>query len=275
MSVVGFRSPPRFNPLAHPLSLYIHISLFKSTKKSLSGFVWLCSLLLLSILLLPLTPLTSFFPSTLFGLAAAVAAEALTLRLLWMADRLMLSSLADSAREAAQKANSSTSETNPNSTTTTNHHHHQPHPSFLRAPDTADALTTALAHGIAHGLTHAALLYLSWLPVAAGNKTLYLDACPRVSLFGAGATGSAAGCLLHAGTSLIAFTAWDVEDKRSALRAPVLHAVFASCSLVNLVPHGCLLGLPLGLGVGGLALFEGWRAARAAVLRSGGWRKPF
>lgn len=176
----------------------------------------------------------------------------------------MLSSLADSSREMAEKVRSNPSNrSNP------------PHPAFLHAPDTADALTTALAHGIAHGLTHAALLYLSWLPLAAGGKTLYLDACPRFSLFGGGAAGSAAGCLLHSGTALVAFTAWDVDEKRLALRAPLFHAVFAGVSLLNLIPHGCLLGLPCAFAVGGFALYEGWRAARAAVLRSGGWRKPY
>lgn len=259
------------------LSLFQFTNNKNTTKKTHnSGFVWLCSLLLLSTLLLPLTPLTAFFPYTLFGLAAAVAAEALTLRLLWTADRLMLSSLADSSREMAQKARS-----NSNSAGSSNPPRPPApppppiHPALLRAPDTADALTTALAHGIAHGLAHAALLYLSWLPVAAGGKTLFLGACPRVSLFGGGAAGSAAGCLLHCGAALVAFTAWDVGDARLALRAPVLHAAFAGASTLNLAPHGCLLGLPLALGVGGFALWEGWRAARAAVLRSGGWRKPY
>ena len=186
----------------------------------------------------------------------------------------MLSSLADSAREMAEKVRSNNNNNN-------NHPANPPppppppHPAFLRVPDTADALTTALAHGIAHGVTHAALLYLSWLPVAAGGKTLYLDACPRVSLFGAGAAGSAAGCLLHAGAALVSFTAWDVDDRKLALRAPLFHAAFAGASMLNLAPHGCLLGLPLALGVGGFSLYEGWRAARAAVLRSGGWRKPY
>ena len=239
-----------------------------------SGFVWLCSLLLLSTLLLPLAPLTAFLPYTFFGLAAAVAAEALTLRLLWTADRFMLSSLADSARETAQKARSSNSNSADPSASPPRPRAPPPHPALLRAPDTADALTTALAHGIAHGVAHAALLYLSWLPVAAGGKTLYLGACPRVSLFGGGAAGRAPGCLLHCGAALVAFTAWDVGDGRLALRAPLLHAAFAGASTLNLAPHGCLLGLPLAVGVGGFALWEGWRAARAAVLRSGGWRKP-
>lgn len=227
-------------------------------------------MLLLSSLLLPLAPLTAFFPFTFVGLAAAVAAEALTLRLLWTADRFMLSSLAGSAAEMAAKVhnNAAAAASNPPPPP-------PPHPAFLRAPDTADALTTALAHGIAHGITHAALLYLSWLPVASGGKTLYLEACPRFSLFGGGAAGSAAGCLLHSGTALVAFTAWDVDDKKLALRAPMFHAVFSGVSLLNLVPHGCLLGLPLAFAVGGFSLFEGWRAARAAVLMSGGWRKPY
>ena len=181
----------------------------------------------------------------------------------------MLSSLAESAKEMTEKVRNDAGNEGSNS----NQSH--PHPAFLRAPDTADALTTALAHGIAHGLTHAALLYLSWLPVASGGKTFYLDACPRVSLFGGGAVGGAAGCMLHAGTALVAFTAWDVDDRRLALRAPMFHAAFAGVSLLNLVPHGCLLGLPLALVVGGVALYEGWEAARGAVLRSGGWRKPY
>ena len=189
----------------------------------------------------------------------------------------MLSSLADSSKEMAQKARRSHDEgsgpshpSRPSKPSSP-----PPHPAFLRAPDTADALTTALAHGIAHGLTHASLMYLSWLPVAAGGRTLYLDACPRVSLFGGGAAGGAAGCLLHAGTALVAFTAWDVGDGRLALRAPLFHAAFTGASLLNLLPHGCLLGLPLALAVGGAALLEGWGAARAAVLRSGGWRRPY
>ncbi len=211
-----------------------------------SAFVWLAALFLTSLLLLPLAPIVTL-PARLAALAVAVAVETGTARALWVADRSLLRALAGAA--AASPGH--------------------------RPPDGGDGAALALAHGLAHGGTHAVLLYLAWLPLATGGRTLYTPACGSASLFAGGAVGAAAGLALHAGGACLAFAGWDDGDASLWQAAVAAHAAFAAASTLNLVPRwwGCALGLPLGvlIGVGTLAA-----AYRVEVRRAGEgkWRGP-
>jgi hypothetical protein len=222
----------------------------KQTKRQsfTSAFVWLAALVVASLILLPLSPLASL-PARIVALATTVAVEAAAARGLWRLDRRLLCALATAA--AASPGH--------------------------RPPDGGDAAALALAHGLAHGGTHALLLYLAWLPVSAGGRTLYAPACRAASVFGGGAVASAAGVALHAGTALLAWAGWDDGNGRLVKAAFGAHAAFAAASLLNTLPGGgglgCVAGLGLGVAIGVGTLVAAFRVERdrAAV---GAWRRP-
>ena len=177
-------------------------------------------------------------PSRIVALAVAVAVESGTARVLWRLDRSLLAALASAA--AASPGH--------------------------RPPDGGDGAALALAHGLAHGCTHAVLLYLAWLPLASGGRTLYAPACASASLFSGGAVGAVAGVALHAGGALLAFAGWDDGDGRLVRAAFGAHAAFAGVSLLNLVPGGgCVVGLSGGLAIGVGTLYGAYAVERRRV----------
>lgn len=210
-----------------------------------SSFAWLVSLLLLSLLLRPLAPLLGW--RALLAIPVAVGVETATLRGLWAGDRALLRGLTAAAAAA---------------------------PAPTLPPTVGDATAMAACHGLAHGLTHAALLYLSWLPLSAGGRTLAVPACPAVSLFAGGAVAAAAGVLLHAGCAVVAFAGWDAGEPRVWGRAPAAHAAFGGASLV--ARWSCRLALPLMVAVGAGAAVEGGLVAWRLATVDGGrvWGRP-
>lgn len=210
----------------------------------LSAFIWLAALFITSLILLPLSPLATL-TSRIIALTVAVAVESATAFALWKADRSLLRSLAAVAAD------------------TPGH----------RPPDGGDAASLALAHGLAHGGTHAVLLYLAWLPVSGGGRTLYAPTCTGASLFSGGAIAAGAGVALHAGGALLAFAGWDDGEARLWQGAFGAHAAFAAVSLLNLVPGGggCVVGLAGGVVVGVGTLVVAYRVEQRRA-GEGKWR---
>ena len=90
----------------------------------------------------------------------------------------------------------------------------------------------------------------SWLPLYLGDATLYLDACPHMSFFLAGALLTLGVNLLHTFSMPLAFSGWTQGLRRRWIAAPVAHLVAAllvrlrlqSATLCSLTPgHSCCL----------------------------------
>ena len=227
-------APPRRGPLPPPPHF-----------PSPSSFIWLTSLLTIAALLRPFAPLTGW--RVLLAPPIAVAAESATLAALYAADRSLLRALTAAAAAA---------------------------PTPTLPPTVADATAMAATHGLAHGLTHAALLFLSWLPLAAGGRTLAPPHCPSTSLFAGGAVASLAATALHTGCAVVMFAGLDARAPRVWGRAIAAHAAFAGASLLSFV--ACGLSLPARVVVGAGAAVEGGMVAWRLATVDGGrvWARP-
>lgn len=215
-----------------------------------SSFAWLVTLFLAALLLRPFAPLTAAPWRLVPGIALLVAADTAALRGLWLADRALLRGLTAAAAAA---------------------------PTPTLPPTVADATAMAACHGAAHGLTHAALLFGSWLPLAAGGRTLAPPHCPSVSLFAASAVTACFGVALHTGCAVIAFAGWDAGAPRVAARAPAAHAAFAAVSVLNLVGTiGCRVALPAMVVIAAAAAVEGGLVVWNLATADGGrvWARP-
>ena len=67
----------------------------------------------------------------------------------------------------------------------------------------------------------------SWLPLYLGDATLYLDACPHMSFFLAGALLTLGINLLHTFSMPLAFSGWTQGLKRRWIAVPVAHLTAA------------------------------------------------
>lgn len=67
----------------------------------------------------------------------------------------------------------------------------------------------------------------SWLPLYLGDATLYLDACPHMSFFLAGALLTLGVNLLHTFSMPLAFCGWTQGLRRRWIAVPVAHLVAA------------------------------------------------
>ena len=67
----------------------------------------------------------------------------------------------------------------------------------------------------------------SWLPLYLGDATLYLDACPHMSFFLAGALLTLGFNLLHTFSMVLAFSGWDRHRNERWIAVPCAHLVAA------------------------------------------------
>ena len=67
----------------------------------------------------------------------------------------------------------------------------------------------------------------SWLPLYAGEATLYTDACPAMPWFLAGALVALAFALLHTFSMVVAFDGLARGRRRQAAAVPTAHLVAA------------------------------------------------
>ena len=67
----------------------------------------------------------------------------------------------------------------------------------------------------------------SWLPLYLGDATLYLDACPHMSFFLAGALLTLGVNLLHTFSMPLAFSGWMQGLRRRWVAVPIAHLTAA------------------------------------------------
>lgn len=108
-----------------------------------------------------------------------------------------------------------------------------------------DKMQIALAGGLGHGVAHAVFFCLSLLTPAFGPATFYVDSCNKMPFFLVAALISLGFLTIHTFSMVIAFNGYAEEKKLHQLFVPVIHLVAAMLTLVNLIPGGCIAGVPL------------------------------
>ena len=99
----------------------------------------------------------------------------------------------------------------------------------------------------AHTCRHHVLC--SWLPLFLGEATLYLDACPKMSYFLAGALITLAFNLLHTFSMVIAFDGLREGKRERWAAVPIAHllaALLVSCLIYSCAPQEMHLTSSLG-----------------------------
>ncbi|KAH9574928.1 hypothetical protein CY35_01G085500 [Sphagnum magellanicum] len=110
-----------------------------------------------------------------------------------------------------------------------------------------DKIQIAIASGLGHGIAHSVFFCLSLLTPAFGPATYYVDSCVRMPLFLVAAFTALGFLLLHTFSMVIAFNALAGDKRSHQLFVPVMHLCAALLTLVNLLPGGCIAGVPLTL----------------------------
>ena len=86
---------------------------------------------------------------------------------------------------------------------------------------------TACQHVIDYHATVERFTERSWLPLYLGDATLYLEACPRMSFFLAGALLTLGFNLLHTSSMVLAFSGWTHQCKERWMAVPCVHLLAA------------------------------------------------
>ncbi|XP_058094136.1 gamma-secretase subunit APH1-like [Magnolia sinica] len=108
-----------------------------------------------------------------------------------------------------------------------------------------DKLQIALAGGLGHGVAHAVFFCLSLLTPAFGPATFYVDRCSKIPFFLVSAIISLGFVTIHTFSMVIAFNGYAEGRKTDQILVPVVHFVAAMATLINLVPGGCIVGVPV------------------------------
>lgn len=118
-----------------------------------------------------------------------------------------------------------------------------------------DKMQIALAGGLGHGVAHAVFFCLSLLTPSFGQATFYVESCSQMPLFLVAALVSLSFLVIHTFSMIIAFNGYEDDKKVFQLFAPALHFMASFLTLVNLLPGGCVAGVPLVLSCAAGALF--------------------
>ncbi|XP_020586269.1 gamma-secretase subunit APH1-like isoform X1 [Phalaenopsis equestris] len=108
-----------------------------------------------------------------------------------------------------------------------------------------DKMQIGLAGGLGHGVAHAVFFCLSLLTPAFGKATYYVERCSHMPFFLISAIISSAFLLIHTFSMVIAFNGYAESRKSDQFFVPVIHMVASMMTLINLVPGGCAVGVPL------------------------------
>ncbi|PKA56269.1 Gamma-secretase subunit APH1-like [Apostasia shenzhenica] len=108
-----------------------------------------------------------------------------------------------------------------------------------------DKLLIALAGGLGHGVAHAIFFCLSLLTPAFGRATYYVERCSNMPFFLISAIISLGFSIIHTFSMVIAFNGYAEGRKSDQIFVPVIHIIAAIMTLINLVPSGCVVGVPL------------------------------
>ncbi|KAF3785278.1 Gamma-secretase subunit APH1-like [Nymphaea thermarum] len=108
-----------------------------------------------------------------------------------------------------------------------------------------DKMQIALAGGLGHGVAHAVFFCLSLLTPAFGPATFYVDSCPHMPFFLVSSTLTLGFVTIHTFSMVIAFNGYAEQKRVDQLFVPIVHLAASLLTLVNLIPGGCLVGIPL------------------------------
>ncbi|XP_024385828.1 gamma-secretase subunit APH1-like [Physcomitrium patens] len=108
-----------------------------------------------------------------------------------------------------------------------------------------DRLEVSFASGVGHGVAHAIFFGLSVIAPAFGPATYYTESCKEMPFFLVSALLTLAFFLLHTFSMVIAFNAYTHGVGSQKLFVPVMHLGASFLTLINLLPNGCIVGVPL------------------------------
>mmetsp|Transcript_9328 Transcript_9328/g.16507 ORF Transcript_9328/g.16507 Transcript_9328/m.16507 type:complete len:287 (+) Transcript_9328:67-927(+) len=199
-----------------------------------SAFFWLLSLLLISAIFkgfLPVTVVASHYAGLV---ACSVAIQELARLGMWKIHSITAQVLSEHARSTGHR--------------------------FA----VLDRLYLALGWGYGHGVAHVVFFVLSFLPLTTGDGTWYLDTCPNMSIFLAGALYALAFGMLLPGCMVISFYGLQERNWLLIVYPPAMHLGASMLTLANFRRNGCLFVMPLLLVLGaGTAFYAtklGWKA---------------
>jgi anterior pharynx defective protein 1 len=114
-------------------------------------------------------------------------------------------------------------------------------------PHTLDNFSASLAIGLGFGLTHGVVMYGSVLVAAIGPGSLFVPACPQISLFLLSAMFALAFITMHVLLSVISFDAFRLRDwKPFLLKTSAIgftHLLIAYLTLLNQKGGSCVAAL--------------------------------
>mmetsp|Transcript_20034 Transcript_20034/g.35707 ORF Transcript_20034/g.35707 Transcript_20034/m.35707 type:complete len:269 (-) Transcript_20034:151-957(-) len=113
----------------------------------------------------------------------------------------------------------------------------------------SDHRELALGHGMGHGFAHSIFFFISFLQLAAGDGTYYIQTCPHISFFVASALNSLAFLLLHSFGMVVAFEGLQTKNRFLTGLVPTLHLIATLLTLGNFASDGCLWVIPTNLAI--------------------------
>lgn len=132
-----------------------------------------------------------------------------------------------------------------------------------------DKLYLALAWGYGQSVCHTVFFYLSFLPLTTGSGTLYLSTCTQMSFFLVGALYSIAFGMLLSSIMVIFFDGLHTHNWFHVAYAPAMHITASLMTLVNLTQGGCVIAMPVVLGLGAASMvYTGQLAWRKGIIEA-------
>ncbi|KAJ3671498.1 hypothetical protein LUZ60_007577 [Juncus effusus] len=122
-----------------------------------------------------------------------------------------------------------------------------------------DKMLIALAGGLGHGLAHAVFFCISLLTPSFGPATYYNAKCSNIPFFLISAIIALGFVIIHTFSMIIAFNGYSEGKKTDQLFTPFSHLIASLFTLINLVPNGCKVGLPLLYVMTGTTLYYSWQ----------------
>lgn len=113
-----------------------------------------------------------------------------------------------------------------------------------------DKLYLAVAWGFGHSLCQSIFFFVSMLSLTTSNGTFYLDTCPQMSLFLVGALFSIAYGLILTSITVISIQGFHTGNWIHLAYAPLVHFAASLITLFNLTQDGCMIAMPLDIGIG-------------------------
>lgn len=117
---------------------------------------------------------------------------------------------------------------------------------------TPDKFSLSLTHGLAHAAVHSIFFCVSWLPLAFGDGTIYMDACPAMSYYLVSALSTLCMAMVLTGGMIVCFDGMERGViAKQGLVPSAIHLMASMVTLINFIRNGCIASIPVigGLGV--------------------------